>query len=172
MLPPSSEGWGKVLFSQVCLSTGGPQLCWGWGTPILPGGAPQFYWGRGERVSRFWSGCTLNSTRKYPSSAGGVPISAWLGGVTQFYQGVSQFSWEVSDIPTLPGVPHFCWGYPNSAMGYSNSAGSGRTLILVGWYPSSARGISGTPILPGGNPILPRGYPNFCQGKEEGGRTR
>ena len=90
LLPPASEGWGKVLFS-VCQSI-----------PRRGGGGTRSSLGGGSRSSLGWGGTRSSLGR------GGVLIQPWMGGYPNLGWGV----------PHLQGVPQpWTGGYPISGEG-------------------------------------------------------
>ena len=103
LLPPASEGWGKVLFS-VCLSV--HILGWGYPSQIYVGGTPSQVWVGG--VPCPWSGqggypipgLALGYT--IPCLAGRYPISGQGYPTDQVWMGV----------PMVPPIPRPEMGYP------------------------------------------------------------
>ena len=128
LLPPASEGWGKVIFS-VCTPS---QVRGGGGYPILG-----LRWG--ERYpSQVWDGCggTLTRSRCW---GGGTPArSRWWG------------------VPPHPGMrysPDLGWGTPpGPGMGYPPDLGWG-TPQNLGWgTPRTWDGVTPPADLRWGTP--------------------
>ena len=110
ILPPASEGWGKVIFSVCSHLWGGgypipgllrtlSQVC-GWGGYPIPGlgGVPHLKSGWGVPHPRSWWGVP------HPRSGwGGTPSQVWVGGTP------SQV-WMVGGVPRVPLTRSGWWG--------------------------------------------------------------
>ena len=138
LLPPASEGWGKVLFS-VCLSV------------HISGRVPQSGLGRGSTPSQVWTGGT-------PSQVwgGGYPIQVWGGGYPIQV-------WMVGGVP-WPGfggggtLARFQWGVPHPGLDGGRYPGQ---ILMVGGYPGQVLMVGGYLRYPPWLGLDGGGYPRY-----------
>ena len=73
LLPPASEGWGKVMFSVCSHLGGGGSVQPAGGGSVQPGGGQSSWWGGGS-VQPAGGGGGVSQDRTY-YTAGGMPLA-------------------------------------------------------------------------------------------------